>query len=154
MGISIDVWRARIGSFSGHQLKSDSSFSEGCCDQNWNSSYCLHSTCFNLMGVVAFHFIVLFMCLIIGNVEMNPGPAFTCPSCNFKSSSLLNCAFHQQVHRHEKNFAFRCPGILCKSKLFISYPGLLNHIKEFHPNKEGGSSGVSSRPIPGLMCTA
>lgn len=130
MGVSLEAWRARIGQFCAGRSSSVS------CKPGGVSL----SPLLLLLALP-----VLLSCLVIGGVELNPGP-FKCPfpSCGFSSESLNTVAYHQQVHSSSKHFQYKCPMLLCSAKIFATYAGLTNHIKEIHaerPSQAGSSSG-------------
>ncbi|KAJ1519015.1 hypothetical protein ONE63_011392 [Megalurothrips usitatus] len=128
MGVSIDIWRARIG------------FYRGSVQLNAKEMHAIFLDATNVKYFMA----VLAMSLIVGNVEPNPGPPFKCPqeSCSFTSPDISRIAYHQQIHRAQKNFNFRCPIVLCKHKLFTTYSGLTNHINDLHSARKSPQTTI------------
>lgn len=97
MGVSIEVWRARIGSFNGNSSNL--------------AIFCMPVT----LLLTGLHlFMIIFVLLLIGNVELNPGPDnFNCALCGFKAKTAEEHVHHQNVHAGLFNFKFVCPFPLC-----------------------------------------
>lgn len=114
MGVSIETWRARIGSFHGrsHMIV----FTP--ITQTLQSQ---------LLGVL--HFLVILMLLVIGNIELNPGPGntFSCPYCNFKANTTGEHITHQKKHESLFNFRYVCPLQTC-SFTFTSFASANAHV--------------------------
>lgn len=63
-------------------------------------------------------FLVIFTLLIIGNVEINPGPQelSDCSWCGFKAKTSEEHIHHQTIHSGNYNFQYRCPFSSCHHK--------------------------------------
>ncbi|XP_052127557.1 uncharacterized protein LOC113207436 [Frankliniella occidentalis] len=107
MGVSVEAWRMRIGGFN-------CSGSIGIVQIiSLPMSYALSSLHI---------FLLLFVLLLIGNIELNPGPIQLnpCAICNFKAISAEQHIQHQRIHESVFNFQFSCPFLGCP----ISYSSL------------------------------
>lgn len=95
--VTIDVWRARIGFHSARLAGSD-----------------VVTVSLHLSSVLLqiFHFVICLILLIIGNVEVNPGPAsqFCCAYGQFAATfaSLSEHAKHQRIYANNCNSTFEC----------------------------------------------
>lgn len=132
MGISIDIWRGRIGLFH-RNLKLKTRPLQDSQGSAW-------------IAVGKFHFYVLLICLIIGNVETNPGPTFKCHGCNFTASSLQSVISHFKFHTNEKNFQLSCPHPFCLS-VCKTMRGLSLHVNEMHSGEVDTSSSSSAQQV-------
>lgn len=75
-------------------------------------SSCQTSLQAKLLG--SLHFLVILILLIIGNIELNPGPTqYACPYCEFKASTTGLHINHQRSHEMMHNFRFVCPLPTC-----------------------------------------
>lgn len=116
MGIDVDLWRARVGVFGRYRCLQRSShtseiasFLPGCL-------------------IVALHFLCILTLLVIGNVELNPGPLLDkCQLCGFESALVSQLVKHQQIHADSSNFRYVCPVTLCHS-VFLNYANLCTHV--------------------------
>ncbi|KAK3930230.1 Zinc finger protein 407 [Frankliniella fusca] len=133
MGVDVDIWRVRIGSFGvrgGMRTRLSSSTQTG--PQ-------LQLSCV---------FVLILALLVIGNVELNPGPAtFRCNICSFESSDLLLIADHQKVHAVRKTYSFKCLWPTCHLS-YQGYQSLHDHILRSHP-----TSTTSSPASTVLKCS-
>ncbi|XP_052126416.1 uncharacterized protein LOC113206767 [Frankliniella occidentalis] len=116
MGVSIDVWRASIGTFCPLRV-------------------CKKKTCYTKVKIkktkvnLAFWFAVLALLLVIGNVETNPGPEYQCRHCNKISNSLRANSSHQRnAHSMDSKYVFYCAASSCTKEIFLSYKALYHHV--------------------------
>lgn len=72
---------------------------------------------------------IISMLLLIGNIESNPGPNFSCHICNKVFASSSANIMHQKIHSNERNFQFKCPHSLCL-RTFSSHQGLFKHLND------------------------
>lgn len=102
MGVTVAVWRARIGTFAIGSRSSQS-----------------NTNCVSLLlgrGILlaVFHCFYPLTLLIIGNVESNPGPSLKpCPVCAHEGISISAHISHQRSHEVDCNFKFFCPLPTC-----------------------------------------
>lgn len=115
MGVSVEQWRASIGLFANRKLTNPS----------------------NVKGASVFSTLLMRLCsavlvilLIIGGVELNPGP-FPCKLCSAVPETIASSIRHQRIHSLSRNFKFNCPVQSC---LFdtTSYGSLKFHVSMFH----------------------
>ena len=97
MGVSIELYRCHIGIF----------------DLKWRHSYKTISNgrkSGSGMSVRHIPVLLLLALLLISGIELNPGPAFTCPVCKFSYSSISDYASHVKIHqsRQRKNQGIPC----------------------------------------------
>lgn len=95
MGISVEEWRSRIG--------------RNCSGDNNSLVFILPAS--NLISGIYVSITIILLLLVIGNVELNPGPEdqYACFLCNFKAKTPNQNIYHQQIHSETFNFRFRCP---------------------------------------------
>lgn len=121
MGVTVDQWRAAIGFFCGGGLCSKAVFKEP------NLSFSLS------LLLVCIKFSVLISLLVIGGVELNPGPTYHCRHCTFSAESVGKYVSHQAIHSLMRHVVYYCP--LCEYKTGVSR-NLEGHIRRSHPTKE------------------
>lgn len=136
MGVSVEVWRSRIGSY--------------------NCSGCHPSVSMMSFPALlqALHFLVLLILLIIGNIELNPGPNMNlkkCKFCNFEALSVDQHLKHQRVHETNFNHKFVCP-FECCLLMFDSFPNLKSHVSH-HGARRNVVVDPSTPTLPELQCT-
>lgn len=120
MGVSIEVWRARIGTHARSQR----------CRKSFGKF-----SCHFFPSVVIFHFFIVLILLVIGNVEMNPGPDMKkCHVCNYDARSISDHLKHQRIHEDEFNFIYKCPFISCHFS-YESFAGLSSHVSYHNINR-------------------
>lgn len=111
----MEVWRARIG--------------RNCCGGNDFLLYVFPAS--KLTSGLYLSIAIILLLLVIGNVELNPGPEDlkACIHCNFKAKSAKHHIYHQQLHSDAINFQFRCPFLLCQHsyETFRSVQAHLSH---------------------------
>ncbi|KAK3929517.1 Serendipity locus protein beta [Frankliniella fusca] len=122
MGVSLEVWRARIGSFNKAGATS-------------SSLALLHRSLASTGGTCVLSLALIDVLLLIGCIEINPGPdqpyIATCSLCRTTFHSANTYADHQSLHlTNDKNFKFPCP--FCEDHFFGSVSGFLNHHYRFH----------------------
>lgn len=127
------MWRARIGSYIHGVSTSSSSSGDWLFVQGINT-------------LLAFFLRVLVVLLIIGNVEVNPGPALEkCRVCNYEAQTIGSHMQHQRLHASISNFRYVCPVIPCHCT-FLSYATFDAHVSSHEvarnevamPNFNGG----------------
>lgn len=135
MGVSIEVWRGRIGTFHGKSFT--------CCR-------CCGLLPSFLPGLIsAIHiFMIIYVHLVIGNIEMNPGPVTPinmrpCSSCPFKAMTPEQHIYHQQVHSGTFNFRFVCPFSLCHHT-YDNYRSLSAHLSHHSTRRDEVAGNVNS----------
>lgn len=117
MGVTLEVWRAAIGSFSGGRFSS-----KAVAERHTQVSLSLLTTCVKLC--------LLLSLLAIGGMEKNPGPEtslLACCHCDYETESAAKYVKHLSIHSLAKHFLFRCP--LC------AYKGEAGRALEFHINR-------------------
>lgn len=98
MGVSLELWRCRIGTFaaSGRGTNTLSSL--------WTTSL------LNAGTSLVMSLILINILLLIGSVETNPGPSqFQCSYCGKAFTTVSGYGIHQNVHARDNNFRFPCP---------------------------------------------
>lgn len=96
MGVSIEVFRCRVGLFNLCRVRIGSSHSD-----HDLTGICLS---FRLIPAAALCFL-----LLISGIELNPGPdLFKCKYCSLSLESAAKYCEHIKVHRHRKNFGIAC----------------------------------------------
>lgn len=119
MGISIDAWRQRIG------------LHNGATSVGLQSCHILSSLPTGLSSAIHL-FLVICMLLVLGNVELNPGPQppvslKACSSCKSQFKTAQQHIEHQRLHANNFNFSFECPYSLCLST-FKQFKSLNAHV--------------------------
>lgn len=114
MGITVEQWRTVIGRY-GCRINSHLPNTKGD-----------GSTLFDCLFAAA----VICYLLVIGGVEINPGP-YPCKLCPTVPETITSSIRHQQMHILSRNFEFFCPVENC---LFLtsSYGSLRFHASTFH----------------------
>lgn len=115
MGVPIEVWRGRIGTFHGRSHI-----------QSSPHSLFLHPSWI----IIIFHFIIFAMLLVIGNVELNPGPgtgSYPCCHCPFQAKTTVDHITHQKLHFGTSASTFSCPFPICHAT-FVSFASVNAHI--------------------------
>lgn len=115
MGVSIEVWRARIGVFCGRtslrsrEVKNDET---------------------SVAATVSILAVIVTILLVIGNIEPNPGP-FPCKLqwCQVVPETIASNVRHQHFHAKDKNFMFTCPACDYGTK---SFSALNTHVSLKH----------------------
>lgn len=137
--VTIDIWRARIGSY----IKS--------FGLNLNTRQQNESLLMRMMKIAALHFIIFSILLVIGNVEVNPGPhSFQCHSCGKELASLGAHAHHQRIHAATLNFSFICGSCKLGYNLFKS---LQSHISKCHKEDRNKCPEENSEILDKHRCT-
>lgn len=130
MGVSVEAWRARIGAFNSNSFSINT----------LGKSLLYHS-----QFIVIFHFLICLVLLVIGNVEVNPGPVMNnCHVCAYKAKSISDHLKHQRIHQGDFNFLFKCPIPTCHFT-YKSFPALNSHVTYHDVNRQEvtiGESGV------------
>jgi len=139
MGISVEQWRVCIGLFGSKRCRRQGLLVR-------KSS--LGTLLFALLSAL-----VISMLLVIGNVEMNPGP-FACKLCSAVPETISSSLLHQQYHSKCKNFSFHCPSPNCNitSK---SFGTIRSHVSVFHNRTKHRSvppSAAESPPDHSFQC--
>lgn len=95
MGITVEMWRARIGSY--------------CTGGNNLLLFVFPAS--KLVSGLYVSLATILLLLVIGNIELNPGPEdlYACIHCNFIARTAREHIYHQQLHSDLFNFRFRCP---------------------------------------------
>ncbi|KAK3933120.1 Transcriptional regulator STP3 [Frankliniella fusca] len=119
MGVSTEQWRIRIGLFGGKKCKS-----------RIKSISLLNS--FSKLSALLTPF-VIYLLLVIGNVELNPGP-FPCKFCAAVPDTIASSLSHQQFHSKNSNFKFFCPAPECGNLSSCSFGTIRSHVSLAHPH--------------------
>ena len=128
MDVSVEIWRARCGLFNCRLCKSPAP----CCS-------CVGDIIVVLCGLFA----ILSILLVIGNIEVNPGPTYLCRECSQSFESVGSQVAHQQLHQNESNFFFQCPHSACALNLsFRTLKELNAHLMFYHRRPKPTSAGV------------
>lgn len=137
MGVSLEIWRSRIGSYN-------------CCGSN----SALSSLSMSFPPVLqAFYFLILLILLIIGNIELNPGPNMNlkkCNLCNFEAVSVDQHLKHQRFHEANFNHKFVCPFESCLL-VFTSFPNVNAHVSH-HGSRRDAVVDPATPSRPELQC--
>ncbi|KAK3915676.1 Alpha-aminoadipic semialdehyde synthase, mitochondrial [Frankliniella fusca] len=122
MGVSVEIWRARIGKFSSRcKMKSTS---------KTNLNVCAAVSCTLLLLVVAAA--VTISMLLIGGIEPNPGP-YPCNLCSVIPETVASSMRHQHMHASRiKAFVYRCPEQGCEKFATPSFSYLKYHVSVLH----------------------
>lgn len=136
MGISLEQWRVTTGKFS---CPSKYPFRKKAFSVNEKQSVKL--------------FIVIAILLVIGGVELNPGPLYSCKACKSILPSVRKFVRHQMIHAENSKFRFSCPYVTCRSS-FTSAITIQNHIYRSHCDRTSSSLSFSyhSNPIRPFVC--
>jgi len=109
MGVSVEVWRSRIGTYNRSGLRPS----------------------FSMMLfpplLQVFHFLILLMLLVIGNVELNPGPNLDLKKCKLCTFQAISISQHLKHHEGNFNYIYECPFEYCLLT-FKSFPNLDAHV--------------------------
>lgn len=128
VGVSLDVYRSRIGLFSGGSRN---------CTLHFHS---LHS-----LGIVLRHIPVVCLCILLlaSGIESNPGPrTYPCSFCKLKFSQAKSYFSHHSIHQSVKNFGIPCVYPDCHSRL-KTFASLQFHLQHKH------SQRAESAVVPG-----
>lgn len=122
MGISTEEWRVRIGSHAGNCGKI------ACKNVGGNALNLLDLLL--ALGVVAY-------ILVIGCVELNPGP-FPCTLCRVVPETIASSIYHQHFHARNKCFVYTCPACQFATSSFGSLKFHVSqlHREEYHQDPE------------------
>jgi hypothetical protein len=124
MGVDIQIYRSRIGIFNFKtnytSKKLFRKYNMSCAAYRVKSNLHLSIMCARLICVL----------LIIGSVEINPGPTFTC-TCNDQFTAIKDYRSHIWIHSYDKHFSYNCPYNRCN---FVSrnYKSFIAHLNKFH----------------------
>ncbi|KAK3916867.1 Zinc finger protein 691 [Frankliniella fusca] len=132
MGVPLVVWRARIGTFSRNVRSVKGSSGNG-------------PIALERLLLFVFHFTYLLVLLIIGNIELNPGPSLkSCKACGFNANSLSDYLVHLKIHEVDFNFKFICPLPTCHCS-FSNYRNLNSHISGHSVSRDEPVRRVAAR---------
>ena len=118
MGVSISVWRQSIGLFNSTKW-----ISSGCC---------VSSDILSTFHAAAHLFFLLCVLLVIGGVELNPGPTAPdflkpCSLCPFKARTAEQHIYHQRIHANASNFVYNCPFPRC-ARVCRTFTAVSSHL--------------------------
>lgn len=132
------MWRARIGSY----FHGVSPRSNACV---W---LCVQGT----VSLLAFALRVLPILLVIGNIEVNPGPTLEeCRVCHHQSITIGSHMTHQRLHSHNSNFRYVCPVVPCHCT-FTLYATFDAHVSSHQVARN--EAVLPSHDEEGLRCAA
>lgn len=129
MGVSVELWRARIGTFS----------ARGSCSL-------INHIKINTGGInsLVMTLFLINALLVMGCVEMNPGPdQHKCSYCDQVFSSVTRYGEHQIVHMKGKHFLFPCSVSGCPQR-FSTTTGFSIHHSRFHIKTQALHSEATS----------
>lgn len=121
MGVSLELFRCRIGLFNFRHVKVPSTSST---NHNVRKG----------IGLSLRHIPVATLCLllIISGIEQNPGPTvFICKYCSLSFRSAAEYCDHIRIHKLWKNFTIPCTSCNRQVKSLTS---LQSHMSRFHRN--------------------
>lgn len=147
MGVSIDVWRARIGSYN-----SPGTVRSGLIS---SSTVLASASLTHYVGVMVLSLGLIHILLSIGGVESNPGPdveeQFTCSFCHKSFNSVNSYAVHQKCHSNIKNFQFPCTH--CGDK-FGTVGAFNAHYSRFHRGQDAEDVTTPAGTFADLLLSA
>lgn len=142
MGVSIEVYRARVGLY-GHVYKGAGSSS---CTKPQHGS--------NPFGLsmVAISATLLCILLLMAGVEPNPGPdnSYKCKFCSLLFNTTSKYSQHMMVHSHWKNFSIQC--CFCQ-RFFKNAVSFDSHVTRFHRDMRTKAKDSSNRSSSSAMFT-
>lgn len=128
MGVTIEVWRIRIGLFHGGNRCKSSDGKEDVLSQ--------------LLMILKIGAVIALL-LLIGGIELNPGP-FPCKICSVVPETIASNIRHQNFHANNINFMYHCPSESCMY-YSTSFSGLKYHVSIFHRTHQHQDSAATDR---------
>ena len=126
MGVDLNIYRRRIGLFSGRNASAKSKL------KTWHSPRPpSQSDSTNLLCVILCASLIGLL-LLASAIEPNPGPReLQCKKCDYKSTAISAFVRHQYLHSQDRNFKFYCP--LCPQNFKALNP-FKTHLNRDHPS--------------------